>query len=247
MTFEKIHLEETDSTNHWLKEHDDGRDLVAWTDYQTAGRGSGTNTWESERGQNLLFSMLIHPVSLKPTEQFRISMAISLAIVHALQPLTSLTIKWPNDIYWNDRKLCGILIENSLTGHYIRQSIIGVGLNVNQTVFLSDAPNPVSLRQITGKDHDCEELLDSIINSFTLDINPFDYRSLLYRQEGFHPYRDRQGDFEARLKTVEDDGHLLLQDRQERLRRYAFKEVEFRILGKPSEEVKGVGIAEYKV
>ena len=226
MTFEKIHLSETDSTNNWLKEHDDGRDVVVWADYQTTGRGSGTNTWESERGQNLLFSMLIHPVSLKPTEQFRVSMAISLAIVHALQPI-ALSIKWPNDIYWNDRKLCGILIENSLAGQHIRQSIIGVGLNVNQTLFLSDAPNPVSLCQISGQKYDCEQLLDNIIACFTLDINPFDYRALLYRQNGYHAYRDQEGDFEARLHTVEDDGHLLLQDRENRLRRYAFKEVSY--------------------
>ena len=226
IAYKTIHLSETTSTNQWMKEHDDGHDFVVWTDYQSAGRGSGSNTWESERGKNLLFSLLIHPVMLKPTEQFRISMAISLAIVKALG-LEELSIKWPNDIYWNDCKLCGILIENKMRGRSICQSIIGVGMNVNQTVFRSDAPNPVSLRLITGEEYDCLSLLNSVVEHFTLDINPFDYRSLLYRRQGFYAYRDAEGDFEAELVTVEDDGHLLLRDRNGWQRRYAFKEVQF--------------------
>ena len=243
MTFDIIHIDETDSTNRWLREHGDAeRNQVVWTDYQSAGRGCGTNTWESERGKNLLFSMLVHPQGLKANEQFRISMAISIAIVNALSAYLSLfkgicnprsshpsplTIKWPNDIYWQDRKLCGILIENRLAGAFVRDSIIGVGLNVNQAQFLSDAPNPVSLHQITGYEHDREALLHSVVERFALDINAEDYRALLYRRYGFHPYRDAEGDFQAELITVEDDGHLLLRDRNGRQRRYAFKEVSF--------------------
>ena len=234
MTFDIIHIDDTDSTNRWLREHGDAeRNQVVWTDYQSAGRGCGTNTWESERGKNLLFSMLVHPQGLKANEQFRISMAISIAIVNALSPLIShpspLSIKWPNDIYWQDRKLCGILIENRLTGAFVRDSIIGVGLNVNQARFLSDAPNPVSLRQITGREHDREALLHSVIECFALDINAEDYRALLYRRRGLHPYRDAEGDFEAELIAVEDDGHLLLRDSNGRQRRYAFKEIQFTI------------------
>ena len=237
-----IQLAETDSTNPWLREHGGKDDQLVWTDYQTAGRGCGTNTWESERGKNLLFSLLVHPHELKANEQFRISMAISVAIVKALSshlspltshssPLTShptpLSIKWPNDIYWKDSKLGGILIENQLAGAFVRDSIIGVGLNVNQTLFLSDAPNPVSLFQITDHEHDREKLLLSVVEHFSLDVNAEEYRSLLYRHQGFHPYRDKEGDFEAELITVEDDGHLLLRDQQGCQRRYAFKEVQF--------------------
>lgn len=243
MTFDITHIEETESTNRWLREHASKhaeavvQDQLVWADYQTAGRGCGTNTWESERGKNLLFSLLIHPHELKANAQFRISMAISIAIVNALtsyvSSLTShpspLSIKWPNDIYWHDGKLCGILIENSLSGGFVRESIIGVGLNVNQTQFLSDAPNPVSLRQITGHEHDCKSLLLSVVEHFTLNINAEDYCALLYRRHGFHPYRDAAGDFEAELITVEDDGHLLLRDSKGQQRRYAFKEVQFTI------------------
>ena len=241
MDFDIIHIDETGSTNRWLREHaDTERDQLLWTDYQTAGRGCGSNTWESERGKNLLFSLLIHPQGLKANAQFSISMAISVAIVKALSSLlsssssllsssSSFTIKWPNDIYWRDRKLCGILIENRLSGGFVRDSIIGVGLNVNQMQFLSDAPNPVSLRQITGREYDREALLHNVAERFTLDVDAEEYRSLLYRRHGFHDYRDVDGDFEAELVTVEDDGHLLLRDRNGRQRRYAFKEVQFTI------------------
>ena len=235
MKYEIVHISETDSTNRWLMEHGGEVDTVVWTDYQTAGRGCGTNQWESQRGENLLFSMLIHPQTLEARCQFRISIAISLAIIDALSPITPhpsfLTIKWPNDIYWGNRKLGGILIENKLSGQHIRQSIIGVGLNVNQTMFESDAPNPVSLRQITGHEHDREQLLAAVLETFPADlstVNDSRYRSLLYRREGYHPYRDAQGTFEARLINVEDDGHLLLCDREGHERRYAFKEVSFR-------------------
>lgn len=230
-----VHLAETDSTNQWAAEHDDGTDLVVWTDYQTAGRGCGENSWESGRALNLLFSMLIHPSDVSATAQFRISMAIALAVVRELQCLLKesgrnpeeISIKWPNDIYWNDYKLGGILIENRLSGANVRVSIIGVGLNVNQTVFTSDAPNPVSLCQITGREYDRETLLRQVVECFTLDIAPEDYRALLYRRQGCHTYTDSEGTFMAKLLTVEDDGHLLLADTEGRHRRYAFKEVSF--------------------
>ena len=226
-----VHLAETDSTNRWLREQGGEENMLVWTDFQTAGRGCGTNTWESARGQNLLFSLLIHPVAVRPSEQFRISMAISLAIVDALACYTDgLSIQWPNDIYWHDRKICGILIENRLSGGVIRDCIIGVGLNVNQQQFVSDAPNPVSLRQILGHDVEREEVLRRIGAGFKINENDGPrYRSLLYRRTGFHPYKDADGDFEAELIDVEDDGHLLLKDRAGRERRYAFKEVNFRI------------------
>ena len=230
-----IHIGETDSTNRWLMEHGGDDDMVVWADYQTQGRGCGTNRWESRRGENLLFSVLMHPLTLEARFQFRISMAVSLAIIDALTsqlslPSSQFAIKWPNDIYWGDKKLCGILIENQLTGQHIKRSIIGVGLNVNQVEFVSDAPNPVSLSQITGQRHDRNALLAAVIEALPADPSVVDadrYRSLLYRREGYHPYRDTNGTFEARLVDVEDDGHLQLCDRQGHERRYAFKEVEF--------------------
>jgi BirA family biotin operon repressor/biotin-[acetyl-CoA-carboxylase] ligase len=231
MGFRLLHIDETDSTNRWLKEHPSEQDTVVWTDFQTAGRGCGTNSWESERGKNLLFSMLCHPTDIAANRQFRLSMAVSLAICEALgQFIGDVSIKWPNDIYWRDGKICGILIEHTLKGNMIKESIIGVGLNVNQRTFHSDAPNPVSLWQITEQETDCEQLLRDILDRFTKrvgqELKP-EYMSMLYRRRGYHPYADGKGAFMAEIDDVEDDGHLLLRDEAGLMRRYAFKEVQF--------------------
>lgn len=225
------HIDETDSTNRWLQKQGGSGNVVVVADYQTAGRGCGTNSWESERGKNLLFSMLIHPTDLPAKRQFHISMAVSLAICEALgQHIGDLSIKWPNDIYWRNAKICGILIENRLQGQRICDSIIGVGLNVNQRQFHSNAPNPVSLWQISEHETDCGQLLTGILQSFDRllgqDIRDR-YLSLLYRRQGFHPYVDKDGAFMAEIKDVADDGHLVLRDDNGRERSYAFKEVQF--------------------
>lgn len=240
MEWKITHIDETDSTNRWLKDTNRPHDSVVWADYQTAGRGCGTNMWESERGANLLFSMLIHPAGLPANRQFQISMAVSVAIVNTLtphlSPLTThhspLTIKWPNDIYVGDRKICGILIENRLQGGIIKDSIIGVGLNVNQLRFVSDAPNPVSLANLTGRMFEREQLLLQLLEAFDAEWADLEgvrsrYLPLLYRRTGFHRYRDRYSEFLAELVTVEDDGHLLLRNIDGHTHRYAFKEVQF--------------------
>lgn len=232
MEWEIIHIAETDSTNRWLRERGGEGDMVVVADYQTAGKGQGNNSWESERGKNLLFSVLYHPQRIPANRQFHISMAVSLAIADALgEHIGDVSIKWPNDIYWRNAKICGILIENRLLGQTIRDSIIGVGVNVNQRQFHSNAPNPVSLWQIHGHETDLELLLQSILDKFTLYINKKEiktqYLHQLYRRKGFHPYADREGSFMAEIVDVEDDGHLLLCDDNGQQRRYAFKEVSF--------------------
>jgi BirA family biotin operon repressor/biotin-[acetyl-CoA-carboxylase] ligase len=231
MEWKIVHIAQTNSTNQWLREQGGEEDMVVWADYQTAGRGQGSNHWESERGKNLTFSMLIHPQGIPANRQFSISMAVSLAICEALgQYIGDLSIKWPNDIYWRNGKICGILIENTLHGTMIRDCIIGVGLNVNQRTFQSDAPNPVSLWQICEYETDCELLLKGILRSFGKylgqDVKEL-YISMLYRRRGFHPYADQQGAFMAEIVDVEDDGHLLLRDDNGLQRRYAFKEVTY--------------------
>ncbi|MBR5655655.1 MAG: biotin--[Prevotella sp.] len=238
-------LPETDSTNRWLKDYEAANVeevVVCWTDYQTAGRGCGANTWESERGKNLLFSVLVHPTFLDAGSQFVISMMMANAIcqqLSALLPTESISVKWPNDIYVGDQKICGILIENHLRGRNIADSVLGVGVNVNQTAFVSDAPNPVSLAQLMGHEVERLPLLETIVESFCKDLKQLEanashveavrsnYLARLYRREGFHAYRDEQDDFEAELMTVETDGHLVLRDKEGKTRRYAFKEVQF--------------------
>ena len=232
MDFKVIHIDETDSTNRWLKEHGE-ENLVVVADYQTAGKGCGTNTWESERGKNLLFSLLIHPEGITAKEQFFISEAVSVALCETLAPYTynKVEIKWPNDIYVDDKKICGILIENHLQGSEIRDSIIGIGLNVNQREFRSDAPNPVSLYQLTGQETDREALLNTFLQTFDKALHSkttcFTYREILFRKGKDSLYKTKTSCFTARLIDVLPDGRLLLVDQEEQERTYVFKEIQF--------------------
>lgn len=239
------HLVETTSTNDYLAQlcqKGETREFHTVTcEYQTAGKGQRGNVWEAEKGKNLLFSTVLYPTALEAKEQFYLSMLAAVAIVETLNDYKDhFYIKWPNDIYWKERKIGGILIENELEGKYIQQCIIGVGLNVNQTTFLSDAPNPVSLKQIVGADINPKELLKKILHGIAacycelerdFDTNSRAIRTLylnrFYRREGLHPYRDARGTFRAEFHQVEPSGHLVLKDEAGTLRRYAFKEIEY--------------------
>ncbi len=226
------HIDETESTNLWLKERGGEENMVVVADYQTAGRGCGTNTWESERGKNLTFSVLLHPADIPAKQQFRISQMVSVALCQLLEQYVSdVSIKWPNDIYVGERKICGMLIENRLQGSVIRDCIIGIGLNVNQREFHSDAPNPVSLCQLVGHELDREELLhdflrrlESVSQHETLSS---DYENRLFRRRKLVEYADKTGVFKASLQRVMPDGRLMLRDEKNQERTYAFKEVRF--------------------
>ena len=151
----------------------------------------------------------IFPEFLEARRQFLISQIISLAIKEELDTYTTdISIKWPNDIYWKEKKICGMLIENDLMGRNISQSIAGIGININQETFHSFAPNPVSLRQITGKEFDLFEILKNIV----LRI---------------HRFKDANGEFLARIICVEPEGRLILEDEILNKRGYMFKEVEY--------------------
>ena len=146
-----------------------------------------------------------------------------------------------NDIYWNEKKICGILIENDLLGHHIGRSISGIGVNINQEVFRSDAPNPVSLKQITGEDHDRYLILANIMKRIkeyytllrtdcsgkTADLINTRYAHSLFRRNGFHRYADANGEFLACLLRVEPDGRFILEDQEGKERGYLFKEVQY--------------------
>lgn len=240
-TFPLIQIPETDSTNNYLSRWSDQEDVaeltVVQTDFQTAGKGQRGNRWEAERGKNLLFSLVLYPTFLEARRQFILSQVVSLSIKEELEQWTDgISIKWPNDIYWKEKKICGILIENDLTGMHIGRSIAGVGLNINQEAFLSDAPNPVSLKQITGKEHDRALILAHIMQRIRAYYRALQqgeteliarrYLDALFRREGMHRYADANGVFIARTVGVEPDGHLLLEDEGGTIRRYVFKEVQ---------------------
>lgn len=237
-----IRLKEIDSTNRFLRELKDEQEdemVVAVADFQTAGKGQGSHTWESEAGKNLLFSIKVNPRWVPVRQQFLLSMAGAIAIKEALETyVDGITLKWPNDVYWNDKKISGTLIETSIDSKGIKTCIFGIGINVNQEAFHSDAPNPVSLRQILGHEVDKDELLQKVIEGFRryyellrcadyMDVSGI-YHLSLYRRKGFHRYEDADGDFEGAFVEVEDDGHLILHDKQGVIRSYSFGEVKFK-------------------
>lgn len=237
-----VQLDEVDSTNNYLKsllkdKPEEGSIVI--TDFQTSGRGQMGNGWESEKSKNLLFSLLLYPEDLPANEQFIISRIASLAVKNTLdQFVDDIRIKWPNDIFWKDKKIAGMLIENDVQGKYIRNSIVGIGINVNQEVFTSDLPNPVSLSQITGSVQDRDYLLDTFMREFFLLYREFQKKNIteiedeymldLYRVNEYHWYRDENGSFQAKIDTVLPSGYLILKTFEtDELRQYAFKEVSF--------------------
>ena len=238
-----IHLASTHSTNTYMRDlvettRCDEEGTLVWSDYQTAGRGQKNNKWESEADKNLLFTLLMQPQMIPASEQFIISQIVSVAICDVLEQYAEgFAIKWPNDIYYKDSKVAGILIENDLSGHILFNSYIGVGLNVNQEKFLSDAPNPISLFQITGEEIDRESLLKQITDymmslyRFVVeegeDVVKARYMDLLYRGEGFYPYRKNGVVFEAQIKSISPLGHITLEDINGVEETFDFKEVEF--------------------
>ena len=222
-----MYVAKTNSTNSALaallkeKELPDG--FTLYTYYQTAGRGQVGNKWESEKGQNLLMSTLIRPKDLPISEHFILSEIVALALKDVLDRYTDdIRIKWPNDIYWKDKKISGTLIENSFSGSTIRSCIAGIGLNLNQTVFVSDAPNPISLKQITGQEYDKRKVLEEIMERLAyykqqlMDGHEQDIRNLyaqhLYRKEGWHEWVADGKSFQARIKEVKADGQLVLEE-----------------------------------
>ncbi|HJA88456.1 MAG TPA: biotin--[acetyl-CoA-carboxylase] ligase [Candidatus Parabacteroides intestinavium] len=237
-----IYLQEIDSTNNYLHAlaHPEqlGEGSVVWAEFQTAGRGQIGNSWESAEGENLTFSVVLYPTFLPANRQFLISQITALSVKQTLDRyVDDITVKWPNDIYWRDRKICGMLIENDLTGQFIYSSILGIGININQKEFKSNAPNPVSLYQILGKETDREaflhEFLEQLYANYLLLLQEKDaliqntYRQALFRREGFYLYEDANGCFEAAIEEIEPSGYLHLRLKDNTVRRYEFKEVKF--------------------
>lgn len=235
-------IEQTSSTNSAMSAEAErfGHCSVLAAVSQSAGRGQRGNHWEAEPGRNLTFSMMIRPSAIDARRQFELSMLVSLGICEALAQATGLAfeIKWPNDIYYRDFKICGILIENSLNGRNIARSIAGIGINVNQDRFISDAPNPISMKMLTGIQYDLKALLKSVCRQISLFVNNYEaspdpvalsakYHSLLWRRRGTHLWTDAATKtvFEASIETVDLDGTLNLKLSDGSVRRFAFKEV----------------------
>ena len=226
------------STNAELAKMPDApHGLVIAARRQTAGRGQRGNSWESEPDANLTFSILFR-TGLEARRQFELSMLVSLAVVRFVNELIaplSARVKWPNDIYVGDRKICGILIEHSLMGRELERSIAGIGINLNQREFLSDAPNPVSVVQLSGVETDLQSALERVGELLREEVDSYmaqpdaellhaRYMAVLWRGHGRYLFREPQGEpFEASIIDVGHDGMLSLDNGKS----YAFKEISY--------------------
>lgn len=224
-----MYIKTTNSTNTLLKQlaaEGNPPDFI-YAGYQTAGRGQTGNGWESEADKNLLCSILLPPNK----NLYFLNIAVGVAIIRLIGE--EFTIKWPNDIYWQDKKLAGILVENAIVGSEVKFSIAGIGLNVNQTQFKSDAPNPVSLKQITGKEYNIDRLMNLLLEEVQKVLNEpeetiwSEYKAHLYRREGFWPFEDKNGRFEAAIQDVLPTGEIVLKDKNGQIRQYEFKQIKY--------------------
>ena len=246
MAFKIKWFETIDSTNseavRQFKECDDF--TVFASGYQTSGRGQKGTSWESEQGKNLTFSVVLKSEGIKAENQFVVSQIITIGIKRYLKSKgIEAKIKWPNDIYVGDKKICGILIEHFLSGDTLSGSVVGVGLNVNQDKFSSDAPNPVSMKNILGKEFSLEEELQSLVGHFHEIYFPFinflsnatinrldnEYTDSLYRLNEFHKYQETPGGemIMARITGIDHNACLLLEKEDGTVKRYHFKEVKY--------------------
>lgn len=239
--------ENTSNKKILLDDENAGKVQLVTTDYQTHGHGQVNTVWESARGENLLFSFLFRPQHIAAAEQFFLSEIACLAVAHTLDAYTEgISVKWPNDVYHHDRKICGMLLRHTLSGAQISATLVGIGLNLNQKQFVGDAPNPVSLRQIIGRPVDREEVLCRFAHYFDRllrAVTPPDpderlaqrqrlhreYLRRLYHRDGAHDYVDTASGetFSAHIVDVAPTGQLTLRTTDGRLRHYHFKEVRF--------------------
>lgn len=221
---------------HLLKERRANEGTMWITPYQYSGRGQAGSSWQSEPGLNLLMGVVLYPHFLKPTNQFLISKIVALAITDVLSQYTSdISIKWPNDIYWRDNKLAGILIEGSLQGEILERMIIGAGINIHQTEFDSSIPNTISLKDITGVEYNIKQLAEDIHETILFwyaelkeDSSRIDsiYLNRLLGYNTERTFKDENGEFRGRIIDVESSGRMCLVDRQNNTRCYWFKEIE---------------------
>ena len=242
------HFKTLDSTNQYLQnllnEGIDIVDNIVVTDYQTSGKGQGKNMWQSEYGKNLLFSIALDMSFLKAESQFLLTQIVSVTMINVLKkylPEDSLFIKWPNDIYFNNKKIAGILIKNEIKGMMMGTSIIGIGLNVNQTSFHEDLPNPISMKMITGNDFELETILNDICfelralsyeqyrNTHSSQLTAHSYIKYLYRYNQWAFYEHEGQVKEMMIIGYDQFGRLILKEKNDREVVCDLKEISFKV------------------
>jgi len=237
----KIKLNTVTSTNDYsmglLNNKEVECETVVYADSQSKGKGLGSNVWYSEDYKSLVFSLIIFP-ELKVERHFVLSMIVSLAMIDYLRfKGIPAVIKWPNDIFCQNKKLAGILIENNIVGDEIKSSVIGVGLNMNIAEFPNNLPEAVSMFQLTKQKYDIDkevEIISEVISEKFSTCRNRDFEYLkglylerLYRLNEYHNYRSDGVVISARIIDIREDGHLVLETKDQLVREYYFKEVEF--------------------
>jgi BirA family biotin operon repressor/biotin-[acetyl-CoA-carboxylase] ligase len=234
-------LDSVDSTNNYAmaKVHAGmARHGMAWfAQEQTSGRGQPGKNWQSQPGQNILLSIAIEPPGVFSQRQFYFNAAIALACHDFFKKYAGeeITVKWPNDIYWRDRKAGGILIENKLMGKSWKWAVVGIGININELMFGKSVLNAVSLSQITGRNYDTvvlarelHELILTILNEVSASSFPLilsRYNEHLFKKDQVVKLRKGNMGFETRIKAVNEFGQLITEDSVERV--FNFGEVEW--------------------
>ncbi len=236
-----INIDEITSTNEYalnlLNDRKIRPPVAIFADYQTKGKGQTNNSWHAERGQNILCSFVVKP-KIEPEKQFILLQTIALSVAYCLKEYTpNINIKWANDIYHQDKKIAGILIENRINTRQIEHSIIGVGINVNQTQFPDYLPNPTSLALILGKKLDLDELKQKLtkhieqgienIKSDTQKIQQ-QYLKHLYKYKQKALFKDKNETFVGRIIGTSEYGYLLVQNiRTNRTQEYDIKQIKY--------------------
>lgn len=236
------HLGQIDSTNAYLQRKQSETDIRNWlvsADEQTAGKGMGNNGWESESRQNLTFSVALDVSFLPAQRQFLLSEAVPLGIIEVLDtilPSEKWSIKWPNDIFYENRKLAGILINSTIKANMMDASIVGIGLNVNQMQFQDWPTHPISLKMITGEDYDLRPLLEQIAEHLLIKVQQLksdpaaieqDYLKRLFRYRRWADYEVDGEIMRLFMTGIDSFGRLQLVDEQQVLRTFDIKEIKF--------------------
>ena len=237
--FIELHL--TDSTNNYaLKQIHEGlaqHGTIYFAREQTAGKGQRGKSWSAAKDSSLLLSIVINPKPLTVTQQFWLSActAVSVCMFFNNYVEGAARIKWPNDLYWQDRKAGGILIENIIGQGAWQWAVVGIGINVNQDVFPKTLPNPVSLKQITGRQYVLPDLANELGSIFNNNFNCLittgfediygSYLSLLYKRNEAARLKIGGRAFEAMIKSVSPAGKLIVEHGIEE--EFEFGEVEW--------------------
>jgi len=240
--FPLIHLTSVDSTNKYaarlLHQEAVSEGTVILADVQTRGKGQGDNIWLSDSGLNLLFSIILKPDFMPAHKQFYLSMGVATGINDFLLDLgIQSQIKWPNDILIHEKKVAGILIENTILSQNLHNSVIGIGINVNQEVFPPDIPNPASIKGETGKSYDVLHILEKLLPFLEKRFNQLysedfiaiksRYLNCLWLLNTRAVFTDQQGTYEGRIVDVAESGELVVLTSGGETRLYGLKEVEF--------------------